>query len=80
MIKNCIVRDLDGIRDTTSPMDCVQAIKLAKSGEWAKNWTVEECLENPNGSAPILKKCITFNNGLYECFSEDHIFNFQQII
>ncbi|MFK5948922.1 MAG: hypothetical protein QM500_09170 [Methylococcales bacterium] len=62
-MKNCIVRDLDTPHKTTAPMDCVKAMTIAKSGKWSKNWSVEECLVNPEGSAPILKEWISFKDG-----------------
>ena len=74
MTRYCIVRDLVGKNDTTAPMDCIQAIKVAKSGKWGKSWSLEECLENHNGSAPALKERIQFKNGKYEFMNQDDFF------
>ena len=71
-MRNCIIRDLDCLRDTTAPMDCVNAIKLAKSGEWSKSWIIE-CLVDSDGSAPILKECIRFKNVKTEFLADDLI-------
>lgn len=62
MTRYCIVRDLTGINNTTAPMVCSEAIKLAKTGDWGKSWSLEECLENHEASAPILKERILFEN------------------
>ena len=61
----CIVRDLDFNNDTTAPMDCDKATRLAESGKWGKNWSLEACLENPHGSAPILKVIKQYKDGEY---------------
>lgn len=73
-MRRCIVRDLDLNNDTTAPMNCDKAITLAKSGKWGKNWSLEECLENHNGSAPILKEHIQYKDGKYEFRSQDDFF------
>lgn len=74
MTRLCIVRDLNGENDTTAPMACAQAIKVAQSGQWGKNWAIEECLENPDGSAPILKERITFIDRQYAFMTRDDFF------
>ena len=61
----CIVRDLDFNNDTTAPMDCDKAIALAQSEKWGKNWSLEALLENPYGSAPILRVLLQFREGKY---------------
>jgi len=73
MMRKCIVSDMDGC-NTTAPMDCVKAIKLAKSGDWGKNWSLQECLDNPDGSTIILKKLIQFKDGEYEFLTQDEFF------
>ena len=72
-MRKCIVSDFDS-SNTTAPMDCIKAIKLAKSGDWEKNWLLQECLDNPDGSAIILKKLIQFKNGEYEFMTQDEFF------
>lgn len=74
-MRNCIVRDLDNVNSTTAPMDCIKAMALAKSGEWGSNWSLEECTENPNGSAPILKERVYFKDGGYTFMTHDDFFN-----
>ncbi|MFK5891787.1 MAG: hypothetical protein QM504_01040 [Pseudomonadota bacterium] len=75
MIRRCIIRDLNGTLDTTAPMDCVKAIELAKSGKWGgRSWSIEECIENAEGSAPILQIRLRYINGQYELLTSDDIF------
>ena len=74
MTRYCIVRDLVGNNNATAPMACSEAIKVAKSGKWGKSWSLEECLTNHDGSAPILKQCIQFKDGKYNFMSEDDFF------
>lgn len=74
MTRLCIVRDLSGSLGTTPPMDCIKSINLAKSGNWGKSWSLEECLENTEGSAPILQERIRFNKGKYKYIGNDNFF------
>ena len=74
MMRKCIVRDLRGSHDTTAPMDCIKAMNLAKSGEWGENWSLEECIENTEGSAPNLQIVIQFKNGKLEFTTQDEFF------
>ena len=74
MIRNCILRDLDEINDTTSPMDCIETMSLAKSVKWCINWLISECKDNPEGSAPILETVIKFKDGKLEFFTNDVYF------
>jgi len=76
MIRNCILRDLDGMNDTTAPMDCAETISLAKSGKWCKNWSIAECKNNPEGSAPILETVIKFKDGKVEFLTTDDYFRY----
>lgn len=57
-----MIRDLDSTL-TTAPMDCEKAMAIARSGKWATNWSLEAVLENPAGSAPILKRLMAFKEG-----------------
>jgi len=74
MMRKCIIRDLGNVRDTTAPMNCDKAMNMAKAGEWCENWSLEECIENTEGSAPILQVAIQFKNGKLEFTTQDEFF------
>ncbi|MFK5914129.1 MAG: hypothetical protein QM484_07125 [Woeseiaceae bacterium] len=74
MIRNCLLRVLDDINDTSAPMDCIEIMSLAKSGNWCENWSIAECKDNSEGSAPILETVIKFKDGKLEFFTNDDYF------
>ena len=70
MKRNCILRDLDSTH-TTAPMSCIKAVKLAKSGNCAINWSLDEVVFSTEGSAPILRPRINFSKGKYNFLIND---------
>jgi len=57
-------------------MDCIEIISLAKSGKWGQNWSIAECRDNPEGSAPIVETVIQFKDGKLKFLTRDDYFRY----
>ena len=73
MTRLCIIRDLNGTM-TTAPMACAHIINVAQSGQWGEDWALEECVENPHGSAPILVERMTHQAGKLVAHTDEAFF------
>ena len=53
----CLIRNLDNPNQTATNIgiDCFKLFERINKGEFGDHWQLEECVENPLGSASLLR-------------------------